>query len=381
MLYPRGDIWWCKFKHRGRPHRESTDVRVSSAGSRAKARQAESVIKARVILEEGPGGRAATSRVTLGILEEAHLEYLENKGYDELRLETVSNLHRHIQRHLGGEHRDAMTLTVADLEGYEGLRRKEKCRGEFTKGQTIRRERQALRRAMKISIRSGIMDRMPFDWDLLEPITSDPKKKSQTAKLRDIKTVELVLSKLSAKAKHAKHEGICRLVMVTGLRGQGELRRAGEFEVRMLPRGSRAAAVLVVPDDGSKTADPRDIPLSRYALDLYNHVKDRLAIADVAHALKRASNKAGIDPGLTLRDLRKFHGSHAARRDLGAAQRLLGHRKVSTTALYVDADLSRKVTAVMAVTKAARGGHTSGAQSKRRVKKRSDIKGARSSGG
>lgn len=379
MLYPRGGVWWVKFKHRGRTHRESTGLPVTSERAGPEARAAERRIKAEAILREGPGGRA-TSEVTLAILEELHVEYLENKGFGELRVETVRNLWRHLQHHLG-EHRDVMRLTARDIEAYEGKRRAEKHRGERTRGQTIRRERGALHRAMKLAKRDGLIEAMPFDWDEVEPITSDTKKASQAAKLHGVATVELVLASLSAKARAAGHEHICRFVMMTGLRS-AELARSASFAVSPLKRkrGSTAVALLHVPDDGSKTSRPRAIPLTRQALDIFEAWSHRFAIADVPHALIRASKAAGVRPGVTLRDLRKFYGSHAARDDLAAAQKLLGHTKVSTTALYVDADLDRSIEAGTRVTRLARG-HTPGAQRKASRKKRSDLKGARSSGG
>jgi integrase len=372
QIYPRGGVYWCKFKHRGQPWRESTHVRVEGKGAYAKALQEARVVRSKRILREGPGGRA-TNQVTLAAIEQLHIESLENKGFGEVRVDTVENLHRNLQRHLG-EHRDVMTLRLSDIADYEGRRRKEGARG-----QTIRRERQALRRGLKLAKRDGHIERMPFDWDDLEPIPGDPKKVSQTAKLRDINVIERVLAKLSVKAHTAGHVHICRYVMMTGLRS-GELARAAAFVVRKLGRGQGAPALLEVPDDGSKTSDPRVIPLSPAALKIHEEWSHRFATVDVAHALKRASNLAGVNPGLTLRDLRKFYVSHAARSDLPAAQKLAGHRKVSTTALYVDADLGRAVRAGVSVTRLARG-HSKGAQQRVGSKKRSDIKGARSSGG
>jgi hypothetical protein len=372
QLYPRGGVYWTRFKHRGQVWRYSTEVRVADKGAHAKALKAARVIRSETVLREGPGGRA-TNQVSLAAIEELHIESLESKGFGDIRIATVENLHRNLQKHLG-EHRDVMTLRLADLADYEGKRRK-----DGAKGQTIRRERQALRRGLRLAKRDGHIERLPFDWDDLEPIASDPKKASQTAKLRDITVIERVFAKLSVKARTAGHAHICRYVMMTGLRS-GELGRAAGFIVRKLGRGQGAPALLEVPDDGSKTSDPRVIPLSPAALEIHEEWSHRFASVDVAHALKRASNLAGVNPGLTLRDLRKFYVSHAARSDLPAAQRLAGHRKVSTTALYVDADLGRAVRAGVSVTRLV-GGHIKGAQRKVGSKKHSDIKGARSSGG
>lgn len=372
MLRKRGNVYWTRFKHRGRVHDESTGVSVEGPGARRAARAAEQRIKAEVILREGPGGRA-TSEVTLAVLEELHLEHLENKGFGEVRIKTAQNLWRNLQRHLG-EHRDVLKLTLGDIEAYEGKRRKDGVRG-----QTIRRERQALRKAMRVAKRDGLLSHIPFDWEDVDPIASDPKLKTQTGKLHDVAIIGRVLDALSDKAVRAGHPDICRFVMMTGLRS-AELARAGGFNVSPLSGQRGAVALLHVPDDGSKTADPRTIPLSKEALTIYEQWSHRFATVDIAHALIRASKKAGVSPGVTLRDLRKFYGSHAARHDLAASQKLLGHTKVSTTALYVDADLPRSIRASAKVAALVRG-DSSGGQLKRQRKKRSDIKGARSSGG
>jgi site-specific recombinase XerD len=374
QIYPRGNILWCRFKHRGERHDYSTDVRRTDKGAERKARQAAEVLRARVIVEEGPGGRAGVARVSLADIEELHVEYLENKGYGPRRIETVENLHSHLQRHLGGEHRDVMTLTVAEVEAYEGKRRRDK---KPARGQTIRRERGALKRAMRLAKKQGLVAVMPIDWDDVERIKSDPKKKSQTAKLHSREVVELVLSKLSAKAKTAGHEHICRFVMMTGLRAE-ELPRAPGYEIIPALKGVKAAAVMVVPMGEGKT--PGLVPLKREALKILQEWGHRFPVADVAHALNRASKAAGVVPGVTLRDLRKFCGSHVARRDLTAAQKILRHEKISTTALYVEADVSDTAEAMGTVTRLARG-NSRGNSRKQAVKKRSDYKGARSSGG
>ncbi len=374
QIYPRGNILWCRFKHRGERHDKSTDVRCTDKGAQGKARKAAEVIRAQVIVETGPGGRAGVARVTLGDLEELHVEDLENKGYSERRITTVENLHGHIQRLLGGEHRDAMTLTIAEIEAYEGMRRRDK---KPARGQTIRRERWALKRSMILAQKQGIIPAMPFEWLLVDRIRSDPKLKSQTAKHRTIETVELVLSKLSAKARTAGHEHICRYVMMTGLRSE-ELPRARDYEIHPAPPGVRAKAVMLIPAGEGKT--PGVIPMKAEALKIHREWSHRFPIADVAHSLKRASTAAGVDPGVTLRDLRKFCGSRVARRSLLAAQKLLRHEKVSTTALYVEADVIDTAEAMGSVTRLARG-NTRGNSGTRRGKKRSDINGARSSGG
>jgi site-specific recombinase XerC len=372
MLYLRGFIYWTKFKHGGAPVRLSTEVDIREGqDALTRAKLAERQLKAAFVLKNGPGGRQA-SGVTMAAVEELHLQFLENRGYGPRRIETVANQYRNLHRHLG-EHRDVMTLTAADMEAYEGARRRERHHGEHIRGQTIRRERGALRRGLRLCKRDGLIERMPFDWDDLERIESDAARKDQQGKLWPIAIINRVLSKLSTKAKTAGHEQMCRLVLMTGLRSE-ELARAAEFPLTVLPkprrrsRSARAVALLHVPDDGSKTSDPRTLPLTQDALDAFTAWRHRFAKADIAHALTRASRRCGLKPGVTLRDLRKFYLSHAARLDLPATQKLAGHTKVSTTALYVDADLARSVATGVKVARLGRGSQ-SGAQSEQRRRK------------
>ena len=373
MLYIRSNTYWCKFKHRGRVHRLTTGVRVESAGAPRAAAAQEQRLRAQAVLDEGPG-RSSASDVTLAALEELHVEHLENRGAAELRVSTVRNLWRHLERHLG-EHRDVMTLELRDLDAYEGARRRDGARG-----QTIRRERQALRRALRLAKRDGLIPMMPLDFDDAERIKSDPKRKSQAAKLWPIETIDAVLEALSSKARAAGHIELCRFVMMTGLRST-ELARASAFEVTRLRRGGTAVALLEVPDDGAKTAEARTLPLSREALVIFNRWRHRFAVADVAHALTRASRKVGLEPGVTLRDMRKFYLSHAARSDLAAAQKLAGHEGPFEGGVDVARGGGDGRVAGAAVTALAKGGHSRGHSQSSNSKKPSNFRGARSSVG
>lgn len=336
MLHRRGGIWYVKFRHGGRVYRESTGTR-----SRNKARVQEALIRARIANEAGPGGRQL-SGVTLAALEELHIEHLEGQGYDERRIATVRTLWSHVARHLGGL-RDAMTLTLTHMHEYEAARRQERWRGDRIRGQTIRRERAALMRGLKIAAQRKLLRALPFDPALLEPVAGDPKRADRKGKFRDQETIERVLAKLSKKAKTAGHEHMIRFVLATGLRAE-EFERAGDWRVVRVGR----IHVLVVPPDGSKTGDPRELPLSKEALAVFKAWRHRFAIADLTHSIERASKKAGVEPGVTLRDLRATYISRVAAIDLPAAQRLAGHRSVATTAIYVDTARDRVLAAGLA---------------------------------
>jgi integrase len=236
-----------------------------------------------------------------------------------------------LQKHLGGEHRAAETLTLNDVRDYETARRR-----EGAKGQTIVRERQALVRALKLAVEGGLLLRMPFEAALLRPIKRSPKHPRRKGVLHPQAHIDLVLAKLSKKAVTCGHADICRFVMLTGLR-DSELRRAGSFAVTRTEWGG----VLHVrtAKKTSRHTEDRDIPMGPEALALYDKWKHRFATNDVADSLTMASGKAGVVRGVTLRDLRKFYGSKIAKGKggLAAAQKLLGHANISTTAIYVDA--------------------------------------------
>ena len=250
-----------------------------------------------------------------------------------------------------------MTLCATDIEAYEGARRADEFRGSRTRGQTIRREVQALRRAMKLAKRDRLIPRLPFDWDDLEPIESDPPDHRQEGKVWPLPTIAIVLSSLSAKAKTAGYDRMLKLILSTGLRLE-EFRRCNISWLQTAPRGCGASAILIVPAESSKTKDePRTVPLSKEAVDTIRDLSPQFARRKFNHALDLASKAAGIDAVLTPRDLRATYLTHAAKLsgDVVAAQRLGGHSNIATTGLYLDADLSRALAAGVKVLHAVQG--------------------------
>lgn len=352
MLYRRDEssFWWIQFKHRGQRFRFSTGTTDRKAAE-VEARR----LRVQVEQETGPGGRGSTG-VTLGVLEQLHVELLERKGRDERRISTIENMWRHIHEHLL-EHTDIMTLSASDIERYEGLRRKDGARG-----QTIRRERQALHRGMRLAKRDGLIPRMPFDWDDLDQIESDPPLDRQEAKVRDLADIERALAALSSKAKAAGYPQMLRFILWTGLRLE-EFWRYDPSWVRPAPKRSGAAALLFVPANASKTGDARTVPLLKATLAVATEWGHRFAGTKFHHALKLAcsADRANLSPMLTARDLRATYLDLAAKGDPVAAQKLGGHRNISTTGLYLDASSARAVAAGVRAAKEA-GGHRTGPQ-------------------
>lgn len=232
-----------------------------------------------------------------------------------------------------------MSLAASDLEAYEGTRR-----AEGAKGQTVRREVQALKLGIKLAKRARLIRREPFDWDLLDPIESDPADERQAGKVWPVPTIWKVLNALSKKAKTAGYADMLRLVAKTGLRME-ELRRLEPGWIHKAPKGSGLAGVLELPGKSTKTGTPRALPLDRDSVAIIRRWADRFARVKFNHALKLASDRAGLPVALTPRDLRATYLTMAATSDLLGAQRLGGHTNVATTGRYLHADKARALKA------------------------------------
>jgi integrase len=303
-------------------------------------------------------------------LAELHMEHLESRGRTDMRVATVENHWRNLEKHLGA-HRDVTTLTPADIERYEGARRKETFQGDNIRGQTIRRERQALHKGLRLAKRDGLIARMPFDWDDLDGIESDDPKETQEAKVRELDEIERVIAALSQKARTARYPEMLRFILWTGLRME-EFRRYDATWIKPAPRPIRGqpkvAAMIDVPGDASKTGDARTLPLLAGALAVATEWGHMFKGKKFNHALKLASIAAKVSPVLTPRDLRATYLDLAAKYDPVAAQKLGGHRNISTTGLYLSASTARAVAAGGRAQKDA-GGHRKGPQQRQRRQK------------
>jgi hypothetical protein len=319
VLYLRGEVWWCKFKHGGETVRISTGVRRGA--KKAAAQEAR-----RLRVEHEAKAPKGGSGVTLGVLEELHIEWLVAKGRGEDRISTVENIWRNIRKHLGGEHRDAMTLTLADVQAYEGARRSDGARG-----QTIRREVQALvRKGLLLAKRGGYIDALPFSVDDVEPIESDAPKHVQTAKPRTDKEIGRVLFALSRKAKRAGYDRMLRLIRETGLRLE-EFRR---YEHSWLqPTFLRVPTIAT--KTGRVTQVGRDLPLSKEGRETCRELGHTFRYKKFNHALVLACRRARVSPVLSPRDIRATAITAWAQTDPAAAQYLAGHTSLATTAKYV----------------------------------------------
>lgn len=370
MLYDRNGIYWCKFKHRGELHRESTDVRADEPDAERRAREQETLIRARIIREKGPGGRQAKETVSLAVIAELDKQRAEAEGCTPEHVKALGYVwDTGLFPHLGGEHRDASTLTLADLAGHEKGRR-----AQGRPGQTIVRERQALVRGLIEAVNKEMLPALPFDPNALKKMKRGPKSKARKGILHTDDFIANVLAHLSAKAITQGHLDMCRLLMFTGMR-ISELQRSPGFQVTPTEWG----AILHVRSskEGTEETEERDIPLSPGALAIYLQWKHRFAKADLDDSLARAKKKLGLLRGVIPRDFRVWYGSNVARLNLPDAQKLLGHSKVATTSIYVQAHREQSLRTGLAITSSARvvtqGGTTDTEQTKKPRKNMRDA--------
>lgn len=334
--------WWCKFKHRGEPIYEPTDVPIDR--TKREAQLAEVQIRARIASERGPGG-SATSQVSLKDLEGLHLLKLRDLKLGVRRRRDIEGIWKHHFAGLG-EHTLAMDLTPVKVEACEA-----KWRQGGVRGQTIRKRRQALLRGLKLAKKEKLIPDLPFDLDELEPLKSSKAKRSQEGKYRTRAVLDAVYAKLSAKAVTAGHREMLRFVELTGLR-EGEIIACGTYAIR---EDNKRVLMHV---EATKVEEARWLPLTPEAHELWKAWRHRFASADLQHSLWRASKKAGVTPGVTLRDLRATFITNLAKKNLPAAQKLAGHKSVATTAIYVDAQLEDAIEAYDQVYGGVTGGVT-----------------------
>lgn len=304
--------YYFSFKLRGRKERECTgEAELAAAGRVARERRVD-------IEKSAPVARHGV--LLLSALETIDLERVRNKGCRPEREADIKGLWKHLKAILGAD-LNVLTLTSQDLESYVGKRR-----AEGDRGQTIRRERQALKRAVLKAVRDGLIPRSPIEWGGLDNIATDPKNPRQSSKGWREGEIRLILSHLSAKAKTARIVEKMRFIQLTGLRA---------YE---LPRYNRDTWLLGnelhIPAVGKNT-EPRIIYLGPEALELAQMFQT-VKFGKPNKALKRASKEAGfIDRVLTPRDLRAYFISQAAQQNLPAAQKLAGHKNVATTSRYL----------------------------------------------
>lgn len=337
MLYRRGDVWWVRFELNG-------VRRYLTTGKRDRREAEKEARRLRVEAEQREGQQRTAGRpcgVTLEALEALDLARVQDEGLGDessIRYRTVEGLWRPMLAAMGAT-RNVERMTVGDVVAYIGARRK------TVKGQTVKREVEALVRALRLAKRDKVLAALPFDPDELPRIRFDPPKAAQRGKVWRLEQVQAVLAKLSKKAVTAGHRDRCRLIMLTGLRLEELHRLKPSWVVPTMP-GSAVKALLHVPEDCAKWGKARTIPLVDEALEIIERCAP-FARKKPNKSLALASRLAGLPGVLTPRDLRTLFLTYAGASDPVAAQWLGGHSNIATTGLYLKTSEQRAIEATV----------------------------------
>jgi integrase len=219
-----------------------------------------------------------------------------------------------------------------------------KRRAAGAKGQTIRREVQALKRGLVMAERRGWIGRAPGHWPAIK---SDAPDEKQRGKLHPIESIRLMLGELAPEVRDE-----VTFVALTGLRA-AEVKRVRYAWAEPLPSSSPVPAVLRIPAAASKTRQERIVGLSQEALDILERrfaakPEAELVFSQENHkkALRDACKRAGV-ARITLRDLRHTYATLALHRtgDAVAVQAALGHNDLRTTQRYLSSTVERTVSA------------------------------------
>jgi integrase len=255
---------------------------------------------------------------------------------------TLENVYwRNLLTHFGAE-RDPGTLIYDEIEAYVSVRRRK------DRGQTVRREIQALKRGIEIAIRRQWLDRPPCTFP---KVRSDPPDRKQAGKWHDPSVLQQWLAELEPVARDA-----ITFALLTGVRAR-ELARVTSDWIESLTEG----VFLRLPAEAAKTGKERLIPLSNEAHELLARCK---SFGGACHrrTMIAAARRIGYNRTVTLRDLRHVFATIAEQHDRKAAQDALGHTTERMTSRYLHSDPSRLAAIGAVVSLAFKGGTVEGAQ-------------------
>lgn len=244
---------------------------------------------------------------------------------------------------------DPASVSYETIERYVIVRRE-----EGVKGQTIRREVQALRRGLTIAERRGWIMAVPK----APTIKSSPKDERRRGKLHPPDVLRRWLDAMPEAARdHAM------FAAMTGLRA-AEIARVRAEWVSPAPRGSNTRAVLRVPAEAAKSRTDRVVGLPDVAVEIVKrrvatHHDEPLVFGDVSYRRARREACAAIEypKTITLRDLRHTYATLSLARtgDPWATMQALGHADLRTTSIYQSTTTERATAVAAAVADALTG--------------------------
>lgn len=283
---------------------------------------------------------------------------------------TIENHWVHICRVLGPD-RDPATIDYDILLQYVATRRTQRQvrritrgkkkgevsgHGDLTRGQTIVRELQALKRGLQSALRKKAIAQMPAEWP---KVKRDPPREWQRGHLHEPEKVSAFLERLPPAARAQM-----TVAALTGLRAH-ELRRLSWSWVEKPPHGVEVPAILRVPISGAKTRTERLVALPLPALQALQDARQAVMAVDKAGAMPlmpgqykktydRVAHELGYVKNITLRDVRHCYGTLALQHggDAAATQAAMGHKQLATTQRYQTSTIRRTVEAGLAVAEA-----------------------------
>jgi integrase len=249
-----------------------------------------------------------------------------SSGLDPTRPKTLEQIWSRLIRHFGT--RDVGAITIDDLDAYVATRRRSGARG-----QTIRREVQAYRRAATIAKRRRMVSLVAD----APRIKSDPPLASQRGQLHPPAILAAFV-----KALHPDARDEVELALRTGLRA-AELKRLRAEWVEPAPTGASTRFLLRVPAQDAKSRRERVLGLTDAAAAIIRrrldaHPDSPFVLFQGSHrsAYRLAAKAIGYDRRIKLRDLRHTFATYAlaGTSDPWAALESLGHRDLRTTSMY-----------------------------------------------
>lgn len=318
-VYKRGDVWWYRFQVRGREHRGSTRT-----GDRRAAQVEERRVRA--ITEAGAPDSRPAGAIDVAQLAEWDAARALAEGVAESRAKTLEWIWTPLADHFGA--RPVQGIDHQALVGYVAKRR-----AGGVRGQTIRREVQALKRGLEIAKGRGLILTVPPS----PRIRSDAPSDAQRGRLHP---PEMLAAWVGALHQDARDE--VELALRTGLRA-AELKRIAPSWVEPAPAGAETRYVLRVPAASAKGRRERVIGLTDAAaaivlrrIEANPEATTVLSQSSHRRAYRTASAAIGYGTRIKLRDLRHTFATLAVAGsgDPWAALESLGHRDLRTTSRY-----------------------------------------------
>ena len=392
----RSRYWWCKFYRRhgpdkGKMVRKSTGVplvpegRPGHALSKREARDRAAEIRTKTDaadLEkaaETPSPKASNrptghpAPVPISELRDLDLVRARAKGVSDKQIQAITDQwNNHLLRILGPD-TNALTLTYDDLVNYIANRRQDAGHGgKNARGQSIRRERQALFRGLAAVRRRLKYQGIQFELPEAPEIKDDPADRAQKGKLHPPELLVKWLDELrKLEAEECHHSSLRRgalaqaeVALFSGLRSEEMERLTVEWLEQAAPEVREQtgyAWMIRLPEDGTKTRDERLIGVpefvSRDIVALWHPgtpYTTPLLAGNHRRAFRNAARRIGYTKTITLRDLRHCFGTLSAQGtgDARATQAALGHKDLRTTQRYLSATQIRTVSASKAVVSA-----------------------------